>query len=737
MDKRDKRDEQREQQRHIQQGSHPHKQDAQGQAEENRRHNHHTHGQLENHPHEPQTNHVEDEAHQSQVDRGTALARIAQLRETIDAHNYRYHVLDDPKITDAEYDQLLRQLQQLEAAFPDLVTPDSPTQRVGGAPLPHFEKVAHPIPMLSLSNAFNEQELREFDQRIKRATGVERISYMCELKIDGLAISLRYENGRFAQGSTRGDGSVGEDITQNLKTIRAIPLRLRRPVDLEVRGEAYLPKKEFMRINREREETGEALFANPRNAAAGSLRQLDPKITAKRALSVFMYGIADSAELDVRQQSAMLDDLSELGLKVNNERQLVHSIDDVLDYIDRWQAHRAELDYEIDGIVIKVDDFSLQEALGTTAKSPRWAIAYKFPAEEAVTLLKAIEVTVGRTGVVTPTAVLEPVTLAGTTVQRASLHNEDLIREKDIRLGDHVLVRKAGDIIPEVVQSLAERRAGEEREYRMPTHCPECGSELVRLEDEVALRCINPNCPAQTREGIIHFVSRDAMNIDGLGEKVVTQLFRAGLVRGPADLYDLQRDELLKLERMGEKSVDNLLTAIERSKQNSVEKLIFGLGIRLVGAKAAELLAQAFGDLDTLRQADEEQLLAIEGMGPKMADSVVTYFAKPEVAATLERLQAAGVNFAYKGLRQEQVATDSPFSGKTVVLTGTLHEMSRKEAGEKITTLGGKVTGSVSKNTDLLIAGEKAGSKLTKAEQLGIEVWDEARFLEALANVAE
>lgn len=669
------------------------------------------------------------------MDRVEAEKKITRLRETIEEHNYRYHALDDPLISDAEYDQLMRELQALEEAFPDLVTDDSPTQRVGAEPLAAFHKVEHRTPMLSLGNAFNEEELRDFDQRIKRATGVDRIAYMCELKIDGLAISLRYESGRLVLGATRGDGTTGEDITQNLKTIRAIPLKLREPVDLEVRGEAYLPKREFMRINEAREKSGEALFANPRNAAAGTLRQLDPKIAAKRALSVFMYGLGETSGQKIRKQSQMLDYLVQLGLKVNPERKRVETIDDVIAYVENWRERRAELDYEIDGIVIKVDDFSIQEALGTTARNPRWAIAYKFPAEEAVTIVRAIDLTVGRTGAVTPTAILEPVTLAGTTVQRASLHNADLIRDKDIRIGDHVLLRKAGDIIPEVIKSIPERRTGDEQVFSMPTHCPECDSELVHLEEEVALRCINPKCPAQTREGIIHFVSRDAMNIEGLGEKVVTQLFNVGLVRDVSDLYYLERDQLLELERMAEKSVDNLLTAIEKSKENSVEKLLFGLGLRFVGTKAARMLAQEFGDLDAIRQADYDRVLAIEGIGPRIADSIITYFQKPEVDETLTKLRQAGVNFKYKGPRPEPVETDSPFSGKTVVLTGTLQSMSRKEAAAKIEALGGNVTGSVSRQTDLLIAGEKAGSKLTKAQQLGIEIWDEAKLNDVLAQI--
>lgn len=667
------------------------------------------------------------------MDRTEAEKKITRLRETIEEHNYHYHVLDDPQISDAAYDRLMRELEQLEGEFPELITADSPTQRVGGKPLDTFAKVAHATPMLSLGNAFDEGELRDFDRRVKQAAGVREVAYVCELKIDGLAISLRYEQGRLTVGATRGDGTVGEDITQNLKTIRAIPLRLRETVDLEVRGEAYMPKQAFMRLNEAREKKGETLFANPRNAAAGSLRQLDPKIAAERSLSVFMYGLGETAGVNIRKQSEMLDYLVHLGLKVNPERERFTSIDGVIGYVDKWRDRRAELDYEIDGIVIKVDDFAIQEQLGSTVKNPRWAIAYKFPAEEAVTIVRDIEVTVGRTGAVTPTAILEPVTLAGTTVQRASLHNADLIREKDIRLGDHVLLRKAGDIIPEVIKVIPEQRTGGERVYRMPEHCPECGSELVHLEEEVALRCINPECPAQTREGIIHFASRDAMNIEGLGEKVAAQLFNAGLVRGIADLYYLERDELLKLERMADKSVDNLLAAIEKSKENSLEKLIFGFGIRLVGLRAAQLLAQAFGDLETLQKADYEQIVRIEGIGPKMADSIVTYFEMPQVKETIERLRQAGVNFVYRGPRAGRAA-DSPFSGKTVVLTGSLPHLSRKEAAAKIESLGGKVTSSVSRNTDLVIAGERAGSKLARAQQLGIEVWDGDRLNRVLAE---
>jgi DNA ligase (NAD+) len=662
-----------------------------------------------------------------------AKRRAEELRTWLEEQNYRYHVLDDPAVSDQEYDARMQELIRLEREFPELVTPDSPTQRVGGDPLPYFDKVEHLSPMLSLDNAFNEEDLRQFDERVRRAAGGQPVRYVCELKIDGLAVSLRYVDGVFTLGATRGDGTTGEDITQNLKTIRSLPLRLRKPVTLEVRGEAFMPRQAFERLNAEREQSGEALFANPRNAAAGSLRQLDPKLTARRQLDLFVYGIGHVEGEEFTTHTEALDFLAELGFKVNPERRTVDGLDGVLKFIEKWQRERATLGYDIDGIVIKADDLKLREVLGTTAKSPRWAVAYKFPAEEAVTVLRDIEVNVGRTGVVTPTAILDPVLLAGTIVKRASLHNEDMIREKGILLGDHVIVKKAGDIIPEVVGVLPEKRTGDERPFEMPTYCPECGSKLVRLEGEVALRCINPACPAQTREGIIHFVSRGAMNIEGLGEKVVTQLFEHGLVRSVADLYTLRKEELLQLERMGEKSVNNLLAAIEASKENSLERLLFGLGIRFVGAKGARILAQHYKHIDRLMEATEEELVTLEEIGPKMASSIVTYFAKPEVRETIERLKAAGVNMEYKGAEGDEAAVaDNPFAGKTVVLTGTLSSMSRNEATQILETLGATVTGSVSKKTDMVIAGEKAGSKLDKAQKLGIPVLDEQTFLEML-----
>lgn len=669
------------------------------------------------------------------MDRLTAEKRIEELTKLIERHNRLYHEEDRPEISDQEYDQLVRELIALEENFPDLAQPDSPTKRVGGAPLPFFEKVVHKTPMLSLGNAFSEEDLRDFDRRVRQAVGNQAVRYVCELKIDGLAVSLHYENGLFVKGATRGDGTTGEDITQNLRTIRSIPLRLSRPLSLEARGEAYMPKPAFEKLNKEREERGEPLFANPRNSAAGSLRQLDPKIAASRQLDTFIYSIGDLQGESVESHSEGLDLLESLGFKVNPERRTYSDIDEVITFIHSWTQKRPSLPYEIDGMVIKVDSYAQQEELGFTAKSPRWAIAYKFPAEEAVTILEGIEVSVGRTGTVTPTALLKPVSLAGTTVKRASLHNEDIIREKGLLIGDHVVVKKAGDIIPEIVAVLPERRTGDETPFSMPTHCPECGSELVRLEDEVALRCINPMCPALIREGIIHFVSRTAMNIDGLGEKVVAQLYNDGIIHSVADLYYLhqQRDVLLGMERMGEKSVDNLLAAIEASKENSLERLLFGLGIRLVGAKAAKVLAEHFGHMDAIVQAQEEEFTLIDEIGPKMAASLYQYFRLPQAEAVIERLKAAGVNMAYKGVRVEG-GENLPFSGKTIVVTGTLSAMSRQEAEETIARLGGKVTGSVSKKTDLVIAGEKAGSKLEKAEKLGVAVMDEAGFLQILED---
>lgn len=663
------------------------------------------------------------------MDRIKAEERVTELNELLRNYGHAYYVLDKPSVPDAVYDQLLNELIELENLYPDLIFPDSPTQRVGGTPLSNFEKVRHERPMLSLSNVFNEEDLRDFDKRVRGGAG-DSVEYVCELKIDGLAVSLHYENGKFVRGLTRGDGRVGEDITVNLRTVRSIPLKLKEPVSIEVRGEVFMPKKSFLALNEQRVERGEELFANPRNAAAGSLRQLDSKIAAKRNLDVFIYGIGGDGETyGLNDHDESLQYLTDLGFKTNSERKVCRSVEEVLAYIEQWTDGRNELSYEIDGIVIKVNRFLHQQDLGFTAKSPKWASAYKFPAEEVMTTVRDIELSIGRTGVVTPTAILEPVAVAGTTVQRASLHNEDLIRERDIRIGDKVIIRKAGDIIPEVVKALIEMRSGDEQPFEMPTECPACGSELVRIEGEVALRCVNPKCPAQIVEGMIHFVSRNAMNIDGLGEKVIEQLYREGLIQDISDLYALTKEQLLELERMGDKSATNLIEAIAASKSNSMERLLFGLGIRHVGERGARILSEHFGSMDQLMQANLEELIAIHEIGDKMADAVVTYFEKEEVAALVERLRERGVNLSYTGtiVRVEEGA--NAFAGKKIVLTGKLENMTRQEAGARIEALGGKLTGSVSKKTDLLIAGEEAGSKLDKAQDLGVEVWNEERLL--------
>ncbi|AMQ05057.1 MULTISPECIES: NAD-dependent DNA ligase LigA [Sporosarcina] len=668
------------------------------------------------------------------MDRLELEKRVEELNNLLHQYGHAYYSLDKPLTSDAIYDQYMQELLSIEAENPDLIYPDSPSQRVGGEILKGFGKVVHEFPMLSLSNAFNEEDLREFDRRVKAAAGHD-VSYICELKIDGLAISLRYVDGKFVQGSTRGDGTVGEDITASLKTIRTIPLRLKESVAIEVRGEAYMPKQSFVKLNAMRDEAGDEPFANPRNAAAGSLRQLDPKIAASRNLAIFVYGIGgDGSLFGQDSHSDSLDYLAALGFETNKERKRCATIEEVIDYVGEWGESRSALDYEIDGIVVKVDNFEDQEQLGFTAKSPKWATAYKFPAEEVVTTLLDIELSVGRTGVVTPTAILQPVLVAGSTVGRASLHNEDLIKEKDVRIGDTVIIRKAGDIIPEVVAAIVEKRTGDEVPFEMPTNCPVCDSELVRIEEEVAIRCVNPQCPAQMKEAIIHFVSRNAMNIEGIGERVVDLLYKADLVHDVSDLYTLTREQLIELERMGEKSVSNLLTAIEASKENSLEKMLFGLGIRHVGEKAAAILAEEFGTLADLMVADAERLVTIHEIGDKVADSITTYFSNEKVLEVLRKLEAYGLNTAYKGRRRQDVPTDGLFSGKTVVLTGKLSILTRGEAKEKIEAFGGKVSGSVSKKTDLVIAGEDAGSKLAKAEELEITVWNEAELIEALGE---
>ncbi|EAE2563611.1 NAD-dependent DNA ligase LigA [Listeria monocytogenes] len=660
--------------------------------------------------------------------------RYEELINILDQYSYDYYVIDNPTVEDAEYDQKMQELLKIEEAHPEWVTPESPSKRVGGEVLEGFKKVAHDTPMLSLANAFNQEDLADFDRRIRDKVG-DDIAYMCELKIDGLAVSLQYENGKYKQGATRGDGTIGEDITANLRTIRSIPMKLQKDYSIEVRGEAFMPKRSFQKLNEIREEEGQMLFANPRNAAAGSLRQLDTKIAASRNLDIFLYAVADFGEMGVETHSAGLDMLETLGLKVNKERRLCNSLEEVYAYIEEWTEKRAGLAYDIDGIVLKLNNLEQQRQMGNTVKSPRWSIAYKFPAEEVPTKLLDIELNVGRTGVITPTAVLEPVRVAGTTVSRASLHNEDLITEKDIRIGDTVFIKKAGDIIPEVIKSITEKRSGSEEPFHMPKNCPACDSELVRLEEEVALRCINPKCPAQIKEGLIHFVSRNAMNIDGLGEKVIIQLFSQHLIKDVADLFFLSKEKLLELERMGEKSVTNLLASIQASKQNSLEKLLFGLGIRHVGAKAAKSLAIHFDTMDNLKVADKETLTSINDIGEKMADSIVTYFANEEVHDLLEELKRAGVNMTYTGPKLEDMSEEElVFAGKTVVLTGKLEKLTRNDAKALIESLGGNVSGSVSKKTDVVVAGSDAGSKLAKAEELAIPIWSEEDLIEYLPD---
>lgn len=665
------------------------------------------------------------------------IDRIAYLQAELTKYGMAYYVKDQPLVDDATYDALYRELEELEASYPQYQTEDSPTARVGGIILPGFEKAIHEIPLYSLSDVFTKEELFAFDQRVQKTLGYEP-KYVCELKIDGLSISLTYEAGRLVRAATRGDGTVGENITENIKTVQSIPLRLPQEIDLEVRGECYMPKASFLALNQKREEEGLETFANPRNAAAGSLRQLDSKITASRNLSTFLYTLADFGPLQVTTQEEALVHLGELGFRINPEHHVCHSIEEVWSFIEDFHDKRSELPYEIDGIVVKVNEFAAQNSLGFTVKAPRWATAYKFPPEEAVTTIEDIDWTIGRTGVLTPTAVMTPVKVAGTTVARASLHNGDYIELKDIRLYDQVVIYKAGDIIPEVSHVVLDARPKDSVAYVLPTHCPACDSELVHLEEEVALRCINPKCPAQLKEGLAHFVSRQAMNIDGVGPRVIAQLFDRALVNDTADLYKLTKEQLIELDKIKEKSADNILSAIEASKQNSLERLLFGLGIRHVGAKAARLLAEEFETLERFFTVKEEDILAIHSIGQTIADSVVTYFATPEVRELANEFREVGVNTAYLGKKASDLAeVDSYFQGKTVVLTGKLTHYTREEAKAKIESLGGKVTGSVSKKTDLVVAGEDAGSKQTKAQNLGVLIWNEAQMVEELDKSQE
>ncbi len=661
-----------------------------------------------------------------------AKHRVDELVTLLDKYSHQYYVLDQPTIPDEDYDRLYRELVNLEELYPTLIQNNSPTQRVGGTLLEGFEKVQHDSPMLSLDNAFSKEELESFDRRMNQLID-EPFTYHCELKIDGLAVSLKYEDGKLVQAVTRGDGTVGENVTANVRTIKAIPLSLKEPLTLEARGEIYMPKSSFLALNQQREEQGEAVFANPRNAAAGTLRNLDPKVTASRNLSIFLYSLPQLSNRDVHSQNDALNLLDSLGIKTNPERQVLSSIDEVWSFVKEYQEKRNSLPYEIDGIVIKVNELEQQEKAGYTVKAPRWAIAYKFPAEEAKTIIRDIEWTVGRTGVVTPTAIMDPVRLAGTTVQRASLHNVDLMKEKDIRLFDTAIVRKAGDIIPEVVRIDKELRNKDSEPYSYPTHCPACDSELMHLDDEVALRCMNPRCSAQAKEKLTHFVSRNAMNIDGVGVSVVTQLYEKELVKDPVDLYFLTKEQFLTLDKVGDKSADNMLKAIKESKTNSLERLLFGLGIRHVGSKAARLLAEEFLTLEGVSTASLEAIQSIEGIGEKIAESIHAFFELEEVKVLISKLEEAEINLSYTGIRKEEVEqVDSFFTDKTVVITGKLEQFKRNDLKERLEILGAKVTGSVSKNTDYLIAGEEAGSKLTKAQELEIPILSEADVLKEL-----
>ena len=648
---------------------------------------------------------------------------MKELVELLNRYAYEYYTKDTPSVSDSEYDQLYRELVELETAHPDEILPESPTHRVGGVVLKGFTKYQHQYPLYSLQDAFSREELEVFDQRVRKE--FPSISYVCELKIDGLSISLTYENGVLVTGATRGDGSVGEDITENLKRVKDIPLVLPEPVNITVRGECYMPRASFDRVNQIRQENGEPEFANPRNAAAGTLRQLDTKIVAKRNLATFMY--QEVSPTDQSSQEGVLEKLARLGFVVNQERVLAEDMEQIWDFIQKVAQLREDLPYDIDGIVIKVNDLAVQEELGFTVKAPKWAVAYKFPAEEKEAKILSVDWTVGRTGVVTPTANLTPVQLAGTTVSRATLHNVDYIAEKDIHQDDTVIVYKAGDIIPAVLRVVKDKRVSDQA-LAIPTHCPSCQSELLHFEDEVALRCINPLCPAQMKEGLNHFASRDAMNITGLGPAVVEKLFAAQLVEDVAGIYRLTIEDLLTLEGFKEKSAEKLYEAIQASKENSAEKLLFGLGIRHVGSKVSQILLQEFHDLDQLATADPERIASIDSLGMVVAESLKRYFAQEGSKRLLQELKEAGVNMTYLG---EKVAADAALSGMTVVLTGKLERLTRSEAKAKLESLGAKVTGSVSKKTDLVVAGSDAGSKLTKAQELGIQVEDEA-WLESL-----
>lgn len=667
-------------------------------------------------------------------ERAVDLAEADKLRREIRHNEYLYYVLDAPEITDAEYDRMMVRLRELEARYPDSIPADSPTQRVGGRASSQFTEVRHLEPLLSLGNVFSAEELRAFDERVQGGLPAgSKVEYVMEPKIDGLACSLIYENGKLVRAATRGDGVVGENVTANVRTIRSIPLTLKVPEGeavpelLDVRGEVYMPRQAFMRLNEQRAERGESEFANPRNAAAGSLRQLDPQVTASRSLSFFAYYLVGEGAQPKHSESLAL--LARYGFKVSENYKVVENIDEAIKYIGDFNELRQGLSYDTDGAVIKVNDVYQQRILGATGKDPRWATAYKYPPEQAETTLEDIDWRVGRTGVLTPTAVLTPVKLSGSVISRATLHNEDFIRAKDIRIGDRVVINKAGEIIPEVLRVVAEKRTGDEKEVEIPSVCPECGWRVERQGEEAAIRCTNPHCPALGREGLIHFVSRDAMNIDGCGPSVINALLDAGLVRDAADLYSLRKEDLLKLERMGEKSADNLLSALAESKKNELDKLLFALGIRHVGAKVARILATEFGSMEKLQQAQPEELAQIRDIGDKIAESAVTWLNVPANIDLVERLAAAGLTMTFTPPASQE---DNPFFGKTLVFTGTMPTLGRAEAKTMAQDVGAKVSGSVSKKTDYVIAGAEAGSKLEKAQQLGVTVIDEAEFLRLL-----
>jgi len=657
------------------------------------------------------------------------VSQVEKLREEIRVHEYHYYVLDAPLISDKEYDTLMQELKKLEDKYPELITADSPTQRVGGQVLDKFSTIVHRTQLLSLDNAFSYKDLKDFDIRIRKE--LDDVSYMAELKIDGVSIALVYEDGMLISAATRGDGLVGEDVTSNIKTVKNIPLKLRQYIPrLEVRGEIYMPKAEFARINLDKEERGEKIFANPRNAAAGSIRQLNPRITAERALAAFIYDIIYIEGREVQTQEEAFAILREAGFPVNSRAHLCADIDEVFNYTEELASERHSIPYEIDGVVVKLNQFAGHRVMGQTARSPRWAIAYKFPAEEKETVLLNVEINVGRTGVVTPTAVLEPVFIAGTNVSRASMHNFDLPAEKDIRIGDAVLIHKAGDIIPEIIRSLPDRRNGQEKIIMPPKNCPFCGSSVVSLEGEVAYRCENINCPARLKESLIFFASRGAMDIEGMGPSVVEQLVNSGLVTKISDLYNLSAGELLKLERMGNKSVGKLLQAIENSKNRPLHRLITALGIRHIGSKSVRILARQITDIDGFFNISEEKLVEIPEIGPVMAESITKFFSETSNRETIENLKLAGVNMVEEIHEQKK----SALSGKTFVLTGTLKNLTRIEAGQKIDELGGKVSSSVSKSTDYVVAGEDTGSKYDKAVKLGISILDEEQFLSLLSE---